>query len=163
MSAQLDQLLANLDPSEQQRLYDKLAQRFDNNDNHLSSDLERTIWNAAVDVLKEHGSAPRPLTNKQWQKHGGAAALEAHALTFNSFIERSATREATRTMKAALLREVLECLWQFAHNRLRVNYELTPVTLLQLSGYLHEAVEDAYPGYVAARMLHQVILMGQRG
>lgn len=145
--------LASLTAEEKRALYDQLA--YDLRGSVAPDERMQALWNDMHDALKVPKSARRGL-NSFLEGAGNRPKLLLAVETMDALLVQALPPRCSRTVKIGVRMVALECLidWLRAHS-----IPPTPATMLNNFDKLRAIVDQSFPGYIAAQMLHHVVGM----
>jgi hypothetical protein len=144
-----------LSRDEQRRLFDQLSHRL--NQVTECSPEESMVWDDLNDVLKRSARERQPLRSFLRGASGnggyGQKKYRERLDEIDGLVTRAVPEMTRRPVKVAVRRMALRCLARHLVSR---EIPATPKTMLDNLAFLPHAVEQAYPGYIASRLLHRV-------
>jgi len=150
-------LARGADENDLLELHDWLQHRFDPNRARPFSDDEHTLWRIMGETLRAHSATHIPPLGVFVRVPGVGRQRYSDAVdNVNSFLDQSCGTELRLIERQAVLRSCLDCL---AARLVKRNIPVSPRSMFLNLGLLHAAVEDAFPGYAANRMLQHVVTM----
>ena len=154
------QAIDALDTQQQRELYDLLAFRLKNTKVAYTA-AEVELWDAVGTALDKSAKERRPLALFVAGNGGtggfGRARYADAVSTLNAVLDR-ALPEVTRKPVRMQVRTLM--LRSLARYLTAMNVPTTEKSLLNNLGILEHAVDQTYPGYIAARLLHRIALQG---
>lgn len=143
---------ATLTPDERRQLYDQLAYEFRGlNSKGVAVMVERELYDDLCEAL---GTEVRHrMSLAKFVESYGRAKYEACAEQLNALVRLAVPKGTRRPVVMAVRRCILDCLISHLKGR---GIPVTPKVSLNAFVMLRHAVEQAYPGYIDAKMLHRV-------
>lgn len=120
------------------------------------SAADAELWDALGDVLRAHGKGRQPLST--FITDFGRAKYASCVEQIETLLVEAAPPGVRKTVVMALRRIVLECL---AQHLKAASIPVTPRVMLNSFGLLRYAVDQQFPGYIAAQLLHRVATLRQ--
>ena len=124
---------------------------------------EHAFWDAINDALGRAVKERLPLSMFLDGKAGGTGygrTKYAEKLAEVEHVLESAIPALSRLpLKRSVMLIMIKCLVKYLT---AIDIPATPKTLLNNTGLLVHAIDQVFPGYIAARLLHRVAVLGQR-
>lgn len=145
----------SFDPSlltadERRELFNQLAFEF-RGSKGSRADIPSELWDVIGDALEQNPGHRRPLP--RFLEDYGKARYLACAKQLEALIIQAVPKGTRKPVVMAVRRCMIDCL--IAHLRAR-NIPATPAVILNSFVMLRHAIEQAYPGYIDAQLLHRV-------
>lgn len=140
-----DQVLDGLNEVEQRQLLDLLRWKFADAV-ELSAD-EREVWDALLEALKVR------LPLAEFAKNFGKERMRQQLAAVDAFVIASCVPIMRKPVRMAVLRSLFLCLASHLASR---GIPTTPKVMLSNVSLLSHAVEQRFPGYAQAKLLHRV-------
>ena len=112
---------------------------------------EQTVWDAVNEVCRTRAIPPAKFA----QAYGVGNFRRALA-DVNAYIDTSCGAGLPLAHRRVVIRTVLECLVEYIQSW-KTPLAPSPKTLLDTVGRLAHAVDQCFPGYADAKMLHRVV------
>lgn len=145
--------IAALSPEEKQSLYDSLAYDLRGAAQHKPDEKAQTFWNDLNDALDVPKGGRRPLSSfLEVVENKGKVRLAVEIL--DGLMLQALPPRPSRTLRIQVRDLVLRCLAGYLRAR---GVPTTPTTLLNNFDKLRSAVDQEYPGYISAQLLHRVV------
>ena len=148
----VDDMLAGMSRSDMLLLQDRLAYAMKKTSRDPITTAEQMIWDAVCDACGLRDRARPPIA--QAMDKIGRGKFNEYIVVLNDFVAAgSGGANLRRPVHQAILTTVLRCLVQRLRHR---GISLSPRTVLMNLSQLSIAVEQRFPGYVEAHLLHRV-------
>lgn len=150
----MSDILDGLTAKDKQELYNRLA--FELRDDSLAafSADESDLWDGMLEALRVAAKARQPLAT--FAGKVGRSKYAEQAASVRAYLDTSCAPVIRRPQRQAVLRTLLGCL--VSHLTTRA-IPTTPQVLFNSLGVLPFAVDQRFPGYAGARLLHRVAVM----
>lgn len=153
-------LVAEAPDAELQQIKDWLELKFAREERGFS-DGEEEVWRMLTRVLESRGARhlpPLPVFVKL-QRVGRRRYSQA-ADTAQTFVDKACGLAPLRRIeREEVLYQCFECLASWLHGR---KSPVTPQSMILNMAMLSHAVDQAFPGYADAQMLHQIVMLRAR-
>lgn len=139
-----------LSPEQRRELYDQLAYEFRGvTGKGVRGDIPTELWDVIGDALQ--GAHRQPV--RRFVEDYGKARYLACAEQLEALIVLAVPSGTRKPVVMAVRRCMIDCL--ITHLRRR-NIPVTPAVIMNSFVMLRHAIEQAYPGYIDAQLLHRV-------
>lgn len=142
--------LASLSLAERRELHAQLSYEF-RGSKAGAAELPNELWDAINDALHSAGKHRVPLN--RFLETYGKARYQVCSEQLDALIQRAVPKVTRKPVVMAVRRIMIDCLIAHLANR---NIPATPTVILNSFGMLKYAIDQAYPGYIEAQLMHQV-------
>lgn len=140
---------STLTADERRQLYDQLAYEFRGvSGKGIKVDVPPELWDVIGDVLE---GRRQPLA--RFLEDYGKANYIACAAQLEALIVKAVPKGTRKPVVMAVRRCMIDCLISRMQAR---GIPVTPKSILNCFVMLRQAIEEAYPGYIDAQLLHRV-------
>jgi hypothetical protein len=144
-------ILAGMTKAEKQALHDRLSYELKSKRSAASyTSNETEVWECLLDALGSVSRMPLPAFVDKF----GLANYRTAAAEIEKYVASACPADTRKPVRLALTTELLRCLVSHLNTR---TIPATPGVMLRSLMVLPFAVEQRYPGYAQARMLHRII------
>jgi hypothetical protein len=144
--------LASLSLDERRELHAQLAYEFRGSKSG-AAELPNELWDAICEAIKTTGRSRQPLG--RFLESFGKSEYQRCSEQMDALIARAVPKGTRKPVVMAVRRVMIDTLIAHLDNR---NIPVSPRSILNSFGMLKYAVDQAYPGYIEAQLLHMVAM-----